>query len=75
MLRWEIGKAKEFYFDSPIYWGGIQSLGFGTQTGGAFIPNPLVVNDKENLMEHTLDEKVWNPHLRSTLNVIIEGKA
>lgn len=62
---------EKFYghFDLPIYWGGTQSSGFGPQIGGAFVPNPLIENDKEKLIELTLSENEWDPNLRSTHNV------
>ncbi|MBK5254274.1 MAG: PRC-barrel domain-containing protein [Peptostreptococcaceae bacterium] len=57
------------YFDLPVYWGGVQTVGFAPQTGGALIPYTFIKNDKEKLMEPTIDENEWDPHLRSTHNV------
>jgi len=57
------------YFDLPVYWGGVQTVGGAPQTGGAFIPYTFIKNDKEKLIEPTIDENEWDPHLRSTHNV------
>lgn len=62
---------EKFYghFDLPMYWGGAQPGGLGPQIGGAFVPNPLIESDKEKLIESTISENEWDPHLRSTYNV------
>jgi len=53
------------YFQLPMYWGGMEMGG----TGGAFIPYPILDNEKEMLMKSTKDKDKWDPHLRSSQNV------
>jgi uncharacterized protein YrrD len=59
------------YFDLPVYWGGIQTGGVAQQSGGAFVPYPLISieNDKDKSIEPTIVENEGDPHLRSTHNV------